>query len=66
MLRATFRCAMLVMAAVTAMLATQAQASDRGRYCSCADRYSQCLQDGRGERYCETQNQKCVWDECRR
>ncbi len=66
MLRAELRCAALVIAAVAAMLATQAQASDRGRYCPCADRYSQCMQDGRSQQYCETQNQKCVWNECRR
>lgn len=50
------RCGMLVIAAVAAMLATQAQASDRGRYCPCADRYADCMHEGKGESYCETQN----------
>jgi hypothetical protein len=66
MLRAKLRCAVLVAVMATAMLATDAHAGDGGRFCPCADRYSQCMQDGKGERYCDTQNQKCVWNECRR
>lgn len=65
MLRIGLGCVMLVMIAVAAMQ-TEAQAADRGRYCPCADRYSECMQQGKGAGYCEKQNQDCVWKECRR
>ncbi len=60
MLRGGLGYAMLMIAALTVMAATQAQAGGRDRACSCEDYYSACQQAGKGDQYCWDAQQSCL------